>query len=197
MAAGELRAQRGQGFQEKPLALFAAASVQKRNPPLPSPPERLGLSSGPAWPFVWRRSIPGTAVPIKQGAPIPPGEGGTTQPRGRREADPETPKHNTQPPCSQPPAWGGVGGMLQRVPHPSTTHQGCPRVPGTRAHPEAVLLGGRLAPAQPRVLGKGGSGFIRAGTLPQQEAGAPAGLAPRQRQGGQSKTANKEQNLPF
>lgn len=83
---------------------------------------------------------------------------------------------------------------------PSATHQGYPSVPNIRAPPKAALLaGGRPAPAQPRVLGKegGGSGFIRAGMLPQQEAGAPAGLAPCQHRGGRSETANKEQNLPF
>lgn len=69
--------------------------------------------------------------------------------------------------------------MFSCSPHPIATHQGHPRVPGVGQHPKAVLqAGGRPAPALPWVLG--GSGFIHTGTLPQQEAGAPAGLAPRQ-----------------
>lgn len=63
--------------------------------------------------------------------------------------------------------------------------------------PKAVLLAGaRPAPAQPRESERR-SRFICTRMLPQQEAGAPAGLALRQHRGGQSETANKEQNLPF
>lgn len=96
--------------------------------------------------------------------------------------------------------------MLRVAPTPMPPTRDVPRVPGVRAHPKAARLAWGEAgscPASGAGEGReaaeegGGSGLIRAGMLPQQEAGAPAGLAPRQRRGGQRETANKEQNLPF
>lgn len=70
--------------------------------------------------------------------------------------------------------------------HPRRT----PHVPPGTSRGGSARRGGRILPST-------GAGFVLAGTLPRQEAGAPEGLAPRQHRGGQSKTANKQQNLPF
>lgn len=104
-----------------------------------------------------------------------------------------TPSH----PAPSPPAWGAQGGMLQCPVPPTRDTPVCP-TSGHLPRQHCWQGGGRLLPS-PGCWGRrgGGSGFIRAGMLPQQEAGAPAGLAPCQHRGGRSETANKEQNLPF
>lgn len=197
-AAGELRAQQGQGFQLKPPTSFVAASVWKRNP---LPASVAGAGTKPCMAFHVAEHHPGDSCPhpLRMWGSHPSwrSKRETTQPGGGWEVDPETPpKCSTWLPCSQPPAQGGRDAALAHLGcslYPSATHWDAQH----GMHPKAVLLAGaRPAPAQPQESG-GRSRFICTRTFPQQEAGAPAGLAPRQHRGGRSETANKEQNLPF
>lgn len=133
-AAGELRAQQGQGFQLKPPTSFVAASAWKRNP---LPASVAGAGTKPCMAFHVAEHHPGDSCPhpLRMWGSHPSwhSKRETTQPGGGWEVDPETPpKCSTWLPCSQPPAQGGRDAALAHLGcslYPSATHWGTPGCP--------------------------------------------------------------------
>lgn len=180
LAAGELRAQQGQGFRLKPPTSFAASSAWKRNP-LPANVAGAGTKPCPVFLVAEHHPRDSCPHPLRMWGSHPSWhcKGDTTQPGGRWEVGLETPpKCPTWLPCSQPR--GGRDAALAHLgcsPHASASHWGTPGCPAWDASQGSAA--GRGEASSCPAPGKRGEVTIHLHQdAPSARGGGPGGPGP-------------------